>query len=83
MYLPTPWIILLIVLCSFFGSKLGKYKSDLVVIPQNVASGIQKDIVFRGIELGSYGIREHKYLKWVYGTGLAEPRFSNVLQTII
>lgn len=75
---------------EFFGSKLGKYKNELIVVPINTGGGeklsgegIQKDIVFRGIELGSYGIREHKYLKWVYGTGLAEPRFSNVLQSII
>jgi hypothetical protein len=34
-----------------------------------------------GIELGSYGIREHpKVGRWVYGTGLAEPRFSYALE---
>src|SRR5271170_324287 len=33
------------------------------------------------IELGSYGIREHpKVGRWVYGTGLAEPRYSLALQ---
>jgi hypothetical protein len=31
------------------------------------------------IELGSYGIREYKGHKWLYGTGLAEPRFSYCL----
>lgn len=32
-----------------------------------------------GIELGSYGMRHHpKIGYWVYGTGLAEPRFSYV-----
>ena len=32
------------------------------------------------IELGSYGIREHpKVGRWVYGTGLAEPRYSLAL----
>jgi len=35
-----------------------------------------------GIELGSYGIREHDNLKWVFGTGLAEPRLSKVLRLI-
>ena len=36
------------------------------------------DIVSRGekLELGSYGIRQYKDFKWVYGTGVAEPRFS-------
>lgn len=32
-----------------------------------------------GIELGSYGIREFEGIKWVYGTGVAEPRLSTVL----
>lgn len=34
------------------------------------------DIELNGIELGSYGYREHGDWHWVYGTGLAEPRFS-------
>lgn len=29
-----------------------------------------------GIELGSYGRREHLGATWLYGTGVAEPRFS-------
>ncbi len=32
-----------------------------------------------GIELGSYGIREVNGFKWIYGTGLAEPRLTNAL----
>jgi len=28
------------------------------------------------IELGSYGIGSYENYKWVYGTGLAEPRLS-------
>ena len=32
-----------------------------------------------GVELGSYGIRTHALTgPWIYGTGLAEPRFSTV-----
>ena len=38
------------------------------------------DIEFRGIELGSYGIRTCDFLRWVYGTGLAEPRTSRTLE---
>jgi seryl-tRNA synthetase len=40
------------------------------------------DINYAGIELGSYGIRKNEEhgLHWVYGTGVAEPRFSNVLK---
>jgi hypothetical protein len=31
------------------------------------------------IELGSYGIRNYDNFSWVYGTGIAEPRLSQVL----
>ena len=36
-----------------------------------------KDIMCNGIELGSYGVRywDNRHM-WVYGTGIAEPRFS-------
>jgi hypothetical protein len=34
-----------------------------------------------GIELGSYGVREHPSVGlWLYGTGLAEPRYSYALE---
>jgi hypothetical protein len=35
-----------------------------------------------GIELGSYGIRNYKDFKWVYGTGIALPRLDVVLQKL-
>jgi seryl-tRNA synthetase len=31
------------------------------------------------IELGSYGIRQHDNIKWIYATGCAEPRLSNTI----
>jgi hypothetical protein len=35
------------------------------------------DLEYKGIELGSYGIRYHKDIGyWVFGTGCAEPRLS-------
>lgn len=34
------------------------------------------DIMLNGVEIGSYGIRHKNGLSWIYGTGLAEPRFS-------
>lgn len=34
------------------------------------------DITYKGIELGSYGMRKCEFLEWVYGTGCAEPRLS-------
>tara|TARA_R110000868_G_scaffold218576_2_gene469243 strand:- start:165387 stop:165944 length:558 start_codon:yes stop_codon:yes gene_type:complete len=33
------------------------------------------DINANGIEIGSYGIRTYKNFKWIYATGIAEPRF--------
>lgn len=57
---------------DFFSSKLDcKY---LQVI-ENDSNGF--DIQYKGIELGSYGIRSCKFLDWVYGTGCAEPRLSS------
>lgn len=38
------------------------------------------DIEIGGHELGSYGIRKHEYLNWIYGTGCAEPRMSNLIK---
>lgn len=44
---------------------------------------LQIDIIdaSTGIELGSYGYRYYKNNNWIYGTGLAEPRLSQVLHT--
>jgi hypothetical protein len=44
--------------------------AEIVSTPQGL------DIELRGIELGSYGHRQHENLYWIYGTGFAEPRFS-------
>lgn len=38
------------------------------------------DLEFHGIEIGSYGVRECILGKWVYGTGVAEPRFSRLMK---
>lgn len=34
------------------------------------------DITINDIEVGSYGYRKYKNFYWLYGTGIAEPRFS-------
>lgn len=34
------------------------------------------DIEYFGIEIGSYGVRETSFMKWIYATGCAEPRLS-------
>jgi aspartyl-tRNA synthetase len=54
-------------------------------LPQAVAKATDLDrksydILWNDIELGSYGIRTHKHLSWIYGTGVAEPRLSNCIK---
>lgn len=38
------------------------------------------DIMCNGVELGSYGIRSYEGMKWIYGTGCAEPRTSKLIK---
>lgn len=45
---------------------------------KTVKTNIGYDLEIDGIEIGSYGIRYFQGVNWVYGTGLAEPRFSKV-----
>lgn len=60
---------------TFFADKLQTVPGvDLRV----VATSEGHDIELDGIELGSYGVRQIAGLRWAYGTGLAEPRFSTV-----
>lgn len=55
---------------NFFSTKLDKSNLEIVTCAESY------DIQYNGIELGSYGIRECSFLKWIYGTGCAEPRLS-------
>jgi len=50
-----------------------------VVKTQDDRSDESYDIECHGIELGSYGIRHFENINWIYGTGLAEPRLSTVM----
>jgi hypothetical protein len=34
------------------------------------------DVVYKGVELGSYGIRQCDFLQWIFGTACAEPRLT-------
>lgn len=52
-----------------------KHIPDAVVVKTDIGY----DIEFNGNELGSYGIRENEYLKWIYATGCAEPRLSKLI----
>ncbi len=50
-------------------------------VSEELISATQTDLVETktGIELGSYGWREYRDFTWSYGTGVAEPRLSQVL----
>lgn len=48
-------------------------------VPGTVAYDIEGQYEGKWIELGSYGARRAVFGTWVFGTGLAEPRFSKVL----
>lgn len=45
-----------------------------------VDTGDGFDLEYRGVELGSYGLRKCEFLTWLYGTGCAEPRTSRLIR---
>jgi hypothetical protein len=47
-----------------------------------LTTALSFDIELGGIEIGSYGFRSHEGIEWLYGTGLAEPRFSTALSLV-
>jgi len=51
------------------------YIHEIEIIKTNIGF----DIEYKGNELGSYGIRENEFLKWIYATGCAEPRLSKII----
>lgn len=58
---------------DFFGMYAPGYRTRIVDTPDGM------DIEVNGVEVGSYGVREHDRFRWVYGTGVAEPRLSQAL----
>lgn len=52
------------------------FESILLTEVQKTQTDFGFDLYYKNIELGSYGIRECNYLKWIYGTACAEPRLS-------
>lgn len=45
-----------------------------------VREGRGFDLEVQEVEVGSYGFRQYEGHRWIYGTGLAEPRFSGVVR---
>lgn len=63
---------------DFFKTKtIGKFDQPI----EQKNSVIESDINYKDVEIGSYGIRHTSFVSWVYGTGLAEPRFSRLLRS--
>jgi len=60
---------------NFFSSYLDKQYLKIIEVPQD-SSISNYDIEYKGIELGSYGFRVYKHIKWIYGTGCAEQRLT-------
>lgn len=58
----------------------GKFfaKEGAIIEKRQTETGLDWDI--DGLEIGSYGTRRFGDLVWSYGTGLAEPRFSQALR---
>jgi seryl-tRNA synthetase len=55
-------------------------------MPTRLVTDIGIDLMHAGVEIGSYGERTHEdFGRWVYGTGLALPRFSvaNALSVVL
>ena len=67
-------------LMKLVGMCFGFYKqyfgSGLMILETDIGY----DITINGEELGSYGIRKCEFLKWIYGTGCAEPRLSTLIK---
>lgn len=69
----------------FFSLYIDKKKLKIVKT-EAYKSDINYDIVVlvnnEELELGSYGIRQCEILKWIYGTGLAEPRLTLIMNRL-
>lgn len=61
---------------EFFNKQLN-YRSSIETV---VSGHNQYDILINGIEVGSYGVRETEYGRFIYGTGVAFPRINQALE---
>jgi hypothetical protein len=70
---------------DFFSIFINKDRLKIIKTPAT-QSIVSYDIVAivnnQELELGSYGIRKCEILKWIYGTGCAEPRLSLIMNRI-
>lgn len=64
---------------SLMHKALGFFRKEVSASVTSIQTLEGYDIMLDDVELGSYGIRETDFLKWVYGTGCAEPRTSKLI----
>ncbi len=64
---------------SFFSTKVNS--SLLSVVNTSTKDSVSFDINLDGVEIGSYGYRSCMFCEWIYGTGIAEPRFSRLVNS--
>jgi hypothetical protein len=65
---------------EFYSVIAENHVDDVVIKPWSEYVPNCFDLEYEGIELGSYGRRRCDYLEWIFGTGVAEPRLTRVLQ---
>jgi len=58
----------------------GQFFASEGALPQSEETDEGIDWTVGGIEVGSYGLRVYDDFGWLFGTGLAEPRFSQALK---
>lgn len=58
------------------------FVSDPISSPNTEQLDVSINVSGKLVELGSYGARQTSFASWIYGTGLAEPRFSKILKEI-
>jgi aspartyl-tRNA synthetase len=62
---------------DFFMKSVGNTRSEVLELVNFDNLNYEHDILLNGFEIGSYGIRKgYNGETYVYGTGIAEPRFS-------
>lgn len=68
---------------NFITKKLKIKNSDIIIVQTNDKTSLySEDILVNGIEYGSYGIRNFEDMHYIYGTGIALPRFSKIYNSL-
>lgn len=67
---------------QFFSTYISSNKLHIVETKNDDLTLKSFDIICNEIELGSYGVRKYLNVKWIYGTGCAEPRLTTVCEII-